>query len=514
MPRIFFQFFLFFVLAAFVALLSGCSAEAKLASGVKIYRTGEYAQSIQKFDKMDFDNRYYRSQASFYQGMSYGNLGQGARASASFQRAVRYGFTDPVASFYLAQSLRMREEYEEAIVAYEEYLNHDVGNRAALNGIRSCQMALNSPDNTSYEVEPMRRLSSRFGDYSPAFAGEDYTTIYFSSMRGEDKKRLTNRITGQGSSVIYSSLQDGRGGWEDPVPFVGSENPDADDGASAFSQDGKEMYFTRCTYPQDAPMGASIFVKKRSGGRWGEPEPINLGPDSLVFAHPAISPDGQTLYFVSDMAGGFGGKDLWKVTRSQSEWGAPENLGADINTPADEMFPYVRTDGRLYFSSDGLVGYGGLDIFEARFVGDEDGWEVKNMGLPVNSSGNDFGIVFRGKRNTGFLTSSRNSYRGVDDLFEFELPVIQAVLVGVVTGADGEAIADAAVQVIGNNGTNLTASSSEKGRFNFILEPGADYVVMISSAGYYNEKITLSTHDMEESEDIKKNIVLQRVSSE
>ncbi|MFW6043141.1 MAG: carboxypeptidase regulatory-like domain-containing protein [Marinilabiliaceae bacterium] len=500
------------VLPAILALIiSGCSAEARLASGIEIYETGEYHAAIEKFRSMDFDNRYYRAQASYYLGMSYYRAGQGQRAAAYLQRAIRYGLSEPEAHLYAGQALRMREEYEDAIEEYEAYLEQDVGNRTALNGIRSCRMALDPPEETRHETEMVRDLRSREGDYSPAFAGDNFTMVYFSSMRGGDKKRNTNQITGQGSSLIYQSLQDGRGGWEDPTPFTGNKELQEDDGTPAFSQDGKEMYFTRCTFPDEGPEGASIMMMRRSGGQWSDPEEISLGADSLVFAHPAISPDGETLVFVSDMPGGHGGKDLWKVTRSSgSDWGVPENMGPEINTPADEMFPRFRSDGRLYFSSDGLVGYGGLDIFEATYLEEEEEWDVQNMGRPINSSSHDFGIVFRGNRNIGFFSSSRGSYRGVDDIYEFELPVIQAVFKGRVTNSSGDPVANARIQVTGNNGTNMTARTSDEGRFNFVLEPEAEYIIIASAPGYYNGRASLSTEDLEESEEFEETIVLQK----
>ncbi len=515
MLRIVSRFFCYSAIyVLFVVVVSGCSAEAKLASGVKLYDVGEYSRAVERFRKLDFDNRYYRGQSSFYLAMSYYSLGQALRASAYFQRAITYGFPDPAAQFYLGQSLRMREDYEEAIEAYEAFLEHDVGNRAALNGIQSCRMAMRSPEETRYVVENNHDLRSRESDFSPAFSGDDFTTVYFSSMRGGDKKRKMNPVTGQGSSVIYSSIQDGAGGWEDPVVFFGDDDPATDEGTPAFSFDGKEMYFTRCILPEEGPAGATIMVRKRVGGRWGEPEALPLGPDSLVFAHPALSPDGNTLFFVSDMPGGFGGKDLWKVERSSgSEWGDPENLGVKINTPADEMFPTVRSDGRLYFSSDGLVGYGGLDIFEAVYDSVEEDWEVRNLGLPLNSSGHDFGIVFRGTREIGMLSSSRGSYRGVDQIFDFELPPIEAVLKGEVVDESGNAIEDASVRVVGNNGFNFTTTTSSAGSFNFVLEPEASYIIIVSAEGFFNGKLDFSTQGMKESEDFREEIVLESAPS-
>ncbi|WP_291861524.1 carboxypeptidase regulatory-like domain-containing protein, partial [Marinilabilia sp.] len=269
-----------------------------------------------------------------------------------------------------------------------------------------------------------------------------------------------------------------------------------------------------CIYPEEEPAGATIMVRKRAGGRWGEPEALTFGPDSLIFAHPALSPDGNTLYFVSDMPGGFGGKDLWKVTRSSgSEWGIPENLGVKINTPADEMFPTVRSDSRLYFSSDGLVGYGGLDIFEAVYDSENDDWTIRNPGLPLNSSGHDFGIVFRGNREMGMLSSSRGSYRGVEQIYDFELPAIEAILQGKVVDESGDAIEAASVRVVGNNGINLTASTSSSGDFTFVLEPGASYIVMVSADGYYNGKMDFSTLGMDQSDEFDEQVTLKEVGS-
>ncbi|RQV98378.1 carboxypeptidase regulatory-like domain-containing protein, partial [bacterium] len=225
-------------------------------------------------------------------------------------------------------------------------------------------------------------------------------------------------------------------------------------------------------------------------------------------------PDGNTLYFVSDRPGGFGGKDLWKVTRSSGgEWSLPENLGIKINTPADEMFPTVRSDGRLYFSSDGLIGYGGLDIFEAVYDTENDDWEIRNPGLPINSPGHDFGIAFRGNREMGMLASSRGSYRGVEQIFNFELPDIEAILKGKVVDESGNAIESASVRVVGNNGINQTASTSSSGAFTFVLKPGATYIVMVSSNGYFNAKMDFSTLGMEESDEFDQQIALKAVDS-
>jgi peptidoglycan-associated lipoprotein len=249
------------------------------------------------------------------------------------------------------------------------------------------------------------------------------------------------------------------------------------------------------------------------GGRWGQPEKIELGPDSLVFAHPAISPDGNTLYFVSDMPGGKGGQDIWQIRKkSDGSWGVPVNLGPDVNTSGDEMFPYVRTNGGLYFSSNGLIGYGGLDLFEASEI-EKEGWMVRNMGAPVNSTGDDFGIVFRGAQESGFFSSNRNSSKGVDDIFAFERPLIIPTLKGRVLNQEGLAVEGALLRIVGNNGTNVLVSVQPDGKYEFKLEPDVSYVMMASAPDYLNKKEKVSTSGLVESRTFERSLVLESARS-
>ncbi len=245
------------------------------------------------------------------------------------------------------------------------------------------------------------------------------------------------------------------------------------------------------------------------GGRWGEPSEVILGPDSLVFAHPSISPDGNELYFVSDMPGGFGGKDIWKATKLDNEkWSIPINLGVDINTPGDELFPYINQNKELFFSTNGLVGYGGLDIYKAINL-DENKWQVSNMGTPINSMSDDFGITFIKDRESGYFSSSRDNARGTDNIYTFSFPVIQPVLSGIIDVGNNQPVPENTIaKVVGTDGTNMHINIEATGSFNILLKPDVEYVILVAAPGYFNQREKVTTLGLTQSKQFNLNIKL------
>jgi peptidoglycan-associated lipoprotein len=501
------------IITSSLMFLTGCSGTNRLGKAVKAYDVGEYSRAITSLNKAyrREKNRYYRGEASFYLAESYRITNQPRRAAAAYGRAIRFGYTDRSAKLQQARQLLKNGNYEDALVLFEEYLSQVSGDQLAFNGRASARLAMNPPEPKRYQIEDIRKLNSRNSDYAPVIAPDDPSQIYFSSMRNTGKKRRQiNKITGQGSSVIYSAIQDSRGDWENPELMLNQEiDGSFEDGTISLTKDGNTAYFTRARYESTEPMGAEIWTIKRLGGRWSEPVEVELGPDTLIFAHPAISGNGTTLFFASDMPGGFGGKDIWKVERIGDGWGTPVNLGMDINTAGDEMFPSLREDGTLYFSSDGLVGYGGLDIFRAEEL-EEQRWKVTNMGRPINSNADDLGITFYPNREAGFFSSSRDNPKGYENIFSFVMPVIQPVVTGAISTENEEEIpGDTQVSVVGTDGTNIKIDVQADGTFNILLEPGYEYTMLVSSTGYFNQRERVSTIGLTESKQFDLNIELK-----
>lgn len=500
-----------------------CSG-GKGAAGRKSFDIGEYDRALYQLLKAynGEKNRYAKGEYSYYCGECYRIKGLYKKAANAYNRAVRYKYDRSDAYLKIGDCLRAVGDFEGAREAYLLYKNRNSTSILANNGLQSCDLAepvwsyiteydyREKPD-SGYVMSLARQFNSKYSDYSPAYVGDDYDIIYFTTMRLAKKHKRTNRVTGQGNSNIYISRLDGRDEWTEPEPLEEPFSSQIDDGTPSLTPDGKVMYFTRCPYNSEKENNAECYEIKRSGGRWGEPVRVIPGGDStMMVAHPAISPDGNTLYFVSDAAGGIGGKDIYKTEKdAQGAWGKAENLGAIINTQGDEMFPYVRPNGTLYFSSNGHPNYGGLDIFKAE-KSETGQYVVKNMGVPINSQGDDFGIIFEGNREKGFLSSNRASSKGIDNLYEFNLPEVILALEGNIKGNDGKQLQKSFIKIIGTDGTNNKIRPSEDGVFGQQLECDVDYIILCGAKGYLNKKMNLSTKGKNRSETFKLEVVLEK----
>jgi len=478
-------------------LLTGCIGGSKMGNANKAYLIGEYDRAAIQFKKAyrKEKNKYTKGEISYYLGECYRKTNKPNKASSNYSRAVRNKYEVADAGLFLGDSYLASGKYEKAIAAYEAYLEIEPLDKRAHNGLASCKLAMNDSITSRYTVEKIKKLNSnKYSDFSPGYASADYDQIYFTSMRTEKKKRKKNRITGQGGSNIYMSRIDAKGEWTDPELLDETINTAFDEGSATMAAEGKEMLFTRCPYNNEKPLSAEIYQVSRSGGKWGEPAQIIVG-DSVLVAHPSLSPDGETLYFVSDMPGGQGGKDIWKANKSgEGTWGEPVNMGTLINTAGDEMFPSVRMDGSLYFSSNAQIGYGGLDIYRAVFDEEENEWSINNLGRPINSEADDFAITFKGLEEAGLFSTSRGSSKGVDNIYSFSLPKLKFSFKGqVYSQKTEEPITDAYLRLIGTDGTNVKLNMRNDGTFGAKLSPQTEYVFMVASKGYFNHKHKLST---------------------
>lgn len=439
-------------------------------------------------------------------GECYRRIGDFRQAEIWYQKAIMRNTTAPFVHLYYAQMLLMNERYDLARDEFRAYLEDHPDDPLGKNGLQSVEMSIlykNSP--SGYEVMHMPVLNSREDDYSPMYGSADYRTLVLTSSREGATGKKEHAATGAMPADLYVAMSNGEGRWGRPRPLGGSINTAFDEGSPNTSSDFTRLYFTQCRMSKKGKLGCQVYEATQTGEGWDNPQVIALAPDSLVAAHPAISADRLTLYFSSDLPGGFGGTDLWKVTRSEpnGSWGEPINLGGKINTAGNEVFPYSHEDGTLYFSSNGHVGMGGLDIYKAvRF--DNDSIQVENMRYPINSSADDFGITFQKDREEGFFTSNRPGGRGGDDIYWFYLPPLEFNLLGKVDDeVTASPLANAQVKLVGSDGSVRDSKTNERGEFKFKLNPNTDYIAITSSEGYFKGKVKTTTKGKTASEDIE-----------
>ncbi len=484
-------------------LLCGCGAEISLRKGDQSYALGEYTEAAARYKKAysgtPAKEKELRADIAFKMGESYRRINYVPRAIAAYQNAVRYKYPDSIVYRHLADMQRTNGKIKDAQANYLIALEHDPDDVLAQNGLESCSLIQQWKDNpTRYIVKRDNIMNGRYADWSPAYASQEYDQIIFTSTRKESTGEDVNGITGMKNCDFFLIRKDEKGKWQKPELIEGGPNTNFEDGTCSFSPDFRTMYYTYCSSDAQLPRPATIYTSSRTDASWAEGKPYSSSSDSVYnYAHPAASPDGKWLYFVSDMDGGYGGLDLWRVPIGGRLIGA-ENLGPDINTPGNEMFPTFRRNGELYFSSNGHPSMGGLDILRAVSTSDTT-WTVSNLGAPVNSAADDFGMTFEGDYTRGFFSSNRNDGRGRDHIYSFELPETVHNLIGWVYEKDGYELPDALVYLVGNDGTNLKLNVREDGSFTQRITPGVSYLLLGTAKGFmnYKQEITADSTDQD-----------------
>lgn len=475
-------------------LLTACKTTMAVRKGDTFFNHGEYhAAAIQygkAYRRLGGDEKALRAHVAFYRGESYRQLNVPVKAENEYRKAIRYAFPSDSSYLRMAQTLQKNGKYTEAAEYYHSYLNKYPEDELALNGLYACnQISRWASMPPLYAVKKATDLNTRKSNFSPLLMPTDYTTLLFTSSAKVKKDKKPSKITGLPDNDFWMTSRDINGKWEKPAYLEAPINSEFDDGAGAFTSDGKTLYFTRAITKSDSIESASkveIFKSVRSGTTWSEPEKVQIHRDSTVlFAHPAVSPDDRYLYFVSDLKGGYGGKDIWRSEMSASTLGPPENLGPLINTRGDEVFPVFRNDSSLYFSSDGHPGFGGLDLFMAVYQGDSL-LRVDNLRQPINSNGDDFGLTFFGKEDKGYFSTNRKEARGWDQLWTFETAKAHIVVEGTVYDRFGEAIPSATIRIVNDKGTNTKLRTERDGTYRFELEKGAEYVMLGTARSYLN----------------------------
>lgn len=495
------------IICATVLITASCGADHFMKKGEKYLALGEYYDAAAEFktayNKTSPKDKDKRGERALKLAGCYDRINSTQKAIAAYRNAIRYNKADINTHLAFARILMKNGSYKEAAKEFQMVLDSLPDNELAKSGLISAQTAQEEKNAGSrYIVKKMDVFNSRRADYSPMLFGDEYDQLYFTSTRNEAEGDELSGITGTKAGDIFVSQKDDKGKWGKPEAIVSGLNTEFDEGACCFTPDQSQMYLTQCTTDPNYPRYATIVTSNRSDAAWSKVSPLEITRDTLSsYAHPAVSPDGQWLYFTSDMPGGKGGYDIWRVRITTNGLGGVENLGEPINTPGNEMFPTFRPNGDLYFSSDGHKGLGGLDIYIAKVDKSTKKFVLEHPGYPLNSQGDDFGMTFEGPHNRGYFSSNRGDGRGWDHIYSFEKPEIIQTVKGWVYEMDGYELPDALVYMVGSDGTNLKLSVKGDGSFTQVINPNVDYMMLATCKGFLNHKEELRVKPVTESEE-------------
>lgn len=495
------------IICATVLITASCGADHFMKKGEKYLALGEYYDAAAEFktayNKTSPKDKDKRGERALKLAGCYDRINSTQKAIAAYRNAIRYNKADINTHLAFARILMKNGSYKEAAKEFQMVLDSLPDNELAKSGLLSAQTAQEEKNAGSrYIVKKMDVFNSRRADYSPMLFGDEYDQLYFTSTRNEAEGDELSGITGTKAGDIFVSQKDDKGKWGKPEAIVSGLNTEFDEGACCFTPDQSQMYLTQCTTDPNYPRYATIVTSNRSDAAWSKASPLEITRDTLSsYAHPAVSPDGQWLYFTSDMPGGKGGYDIWRVRITTNGLGGVENLGEPINTPGNEMFPTFRPNGDLYFSSDGHKGLGGLDIYIAKVDKSTKKFVLEHPGYPLNSQGDDFGMTFEGPHNRGYFSSNRGDGRGWDHIYSFEKPEIIQTVKGWVYEMDGYELPDALVYMVGSDGTNLKLSVKGDGSFTQVINPNVDYMMLATCKGFLNHKEELRVKPVTESEE-------------
>lgn len=465
-------------------------------------------------------------------GECYNNMLDAAQAETYYKKAIqlKYEKTDPGVLYNLAGVYKRQGDYKSAKEYYEKYLAAKPGDKDAQAGLESCQKALewmNEP--TRYIIQNEVQLNTTAYDYSPAWGDKKHTQLIFSSSRQGSTGDEVDPRTGQSYMDLWITTRDNTGKWGQPQ-ILPKEliNTEDNEGTAIMDSKGKYLFFTRCPRVKKENIGCDIFMSQAQGSSWTKAEKIVLKPegaDTVSCGHPALDRNATLMIFASDLPGGQGGKDLWytEYNKREKTWGTPVNLGPAINTSGDELFPYLADDGTLYFSSNGHIGMGALDIFKAENTGDKKWENVENLKYPFNSPENDFGILFeKGTTTRGFFSSGREGGKGYDDIWNFNLPEIKFIAeVYVKNKETGDPIPGVSITLTGSDGSQVVKTTDEEGKLVFdedggkrYLQKETNYTLEANKDEYLVAKSSFTTVGLDVSKKFIEDIFIQPATKE
>ena len=488
-------------------VVTGFAQKSSTSNADAAFSKGDYYDAVPLYKKAfnKEKNKAKKAEILFKTAESYRMANDYKNQEVWYEKAIKGGYKEPEAILYYANALKFNGKYDEAIVQYNNYKKEAASDPRGDAGVKACEQAQKWKDKpTRYKVDNLSALNSKYNDFGVSYSNKDHRALIFTSSREESMGKSNDGGTGEKFQDLYEASVDKKGKWSNPKPLLEPVNSGGNDGGAILDKKGSEMYFTRCDFEKGKVGFCEVFFTKRKGQTWEDPKLIPLSEDSATVGQPALSLDEQTLYFVSDMPGGQGGKDIWMTSydKKAKTWGTPVNLGNKINTPEDDMFPSVGPDNSFYFASKGHMGMGGLDIYKSKMNASGTMDEPVNMRAPVNTSADDFNFIVNESNDKGYLSSNREGGKGGDDIYSWTFPPLIFTISGKVYDADTKAnLEDASIEIFGSDGTSIPFKTDKTGTYKFDLKPETSYKISASKKDYLNKYIEMTTVGLEVSKD-------------
>lgn len=484
---------------------------AQMKKAEKHFSKFNYAKAIPAYEKVVKGKSTDRQSAMIKLADCYRILNNYSKAESYYSQAVSLGKVPAEVNYNYGNVLKSNNKYAEALNQYYVFLEYNENSKTAKNAIKSCQeIKYWESKPKEYEVKNIESINTNRSEFCPVivnnkliFVAEKVTDIVDFETSATNNQPYLNLFSSEikNNEVKKEKL------------LSKKVNTSFHDGPITFTNDGKIAAYTRVNYivnkkNKNFINRAKIYFSEVNGSSFSKPKPFIYNSDEYSCAHPALSADGTILYFASDMPGTLGGQDIWMCKKNGDGWDKPVNLGFDINTSGDEVFPSVKKDGTLYFSSNGLPGFGDLDIFSAK---QKDGkWLLnRNEGLLLNSKSDDFGIAFLNDT-VGYFSSNREGGKGEDDIYWFKFTNKSMMLDGTVllTENANDPAKNVKVYLLDANGKAIDSTKTDdKGYFVFrdldadkvyMAEIESNEVNLKNKSRYYladkNAKITRITH--------------------
>ncbi len=494
-------------------ILYSCGAQKpSVAAAEKAFNNEKYFMAADLYKKAipDVRKKEAKAEITFKIGECYRLINNNKQAGTWYEKAIKAGYEEDTVYVQYANALKAQDRFDDAIDVYKEHLTKRPNDSVIIGKIENCKKIIEwKKKDVNFEVYNEASLNTKDMEYAPSFYGKG---IIFTSNRGTVKGKNYYERTGKNYENIYASQTTGKNKWTKAEPLNKDINTPYNEGVASFDNNNRILYFTQCNGPKGKESSCRIYETQNEGNTWSAPKEVMIpNPDSAILGHPSITADGNRIYFVSDLAGGLGGKDIWYSDKQGTSWSTPVNAGPKVNTTGDEEFPFIHSSGTLYFSSTGHSGMGGFDIFFCDF--EEGDWtDAMNLKSPTNSAGDDFGFILDETKEVGYLSSNRFGGKGEDDIYSaYAIPLVFTVSGKTINNATSKVLAQAKVTIIGSDGSTQTITSDATGSYKFTIKKDVNYQMNSSKYRFFGDVGELSTYGLKESKEYSINFKLNPI---